>query len=96
MELTPAQLSLLKPYNHAVRSGQLRDLRTFEPHLFHPLATICAGEVESTVSFNEHIEAHEQPEDVLLAAVVDERLMDDQGSAGGEGLGVSVRTPPTP
>ena len=59
---------LLESHDHPVRSGQWRNLRAFEPDVFHPFAAVCTGEVESAVSFNEHVEAHEQPESVQLRA----------------------------
>ncbi|HSL05888.1 MAG TPA: hypothetical protein VK901_20425, partial [Nitrospiraceae bacterium] len=69
---------LLESYDHAVRSGQTLYTRTLEPDVFHPLAAICASEVESAVGFNEHVQAHKQPERILLARVVNERFMHDQ------------------
>ena len=74
----------LKSHDHAVRSGQTGDLRPLEPSFFHPLSAVRAGKVESAGRFDEHIEAHEQPERILFPRVVDESLVNDHRALRGQ------------
>src|SRR5262245_44875321 len=74
------QRRLFVPDHHPVRPIQAFDAGTLEPDILHPLAAIHAGEVESPVGFDEHVQAHEQTESILLPCVVDKGFVHDHGS----------------
>src|SRR5262245_51355656 len=65
-------------HHHPIRPRQPLHLRPPEPHFLHPFAAVRAGEVEPAVCFDEHVEAHEEPESILLARVVDEGFVHDE------------------
>src|SRR5207249_195227 len=44
----------------------------------HPADAIGAGVIEPAIGLDQHVEAHQQAEDVLAALVVDHRVIDDQ------------------
>ena len=61
-----------------------------EPSLLHPGLTLLAGVVEASRRFDEHVKAHEKPEDVLATIVVDDGVVNDERAA----LGNSLKRPP--
>ena len=76
----------LESHDHTVRSGQTGNLRPLEAGFFHPLPAVRAGEVEPAGRFDEHVEAHQQPERILLPRVVDEGFVDDDRTLRGQRL----------
>src|SRR6201996_6398149 len=57
------------------------DASVAETGFVHPADAICAGVVESSGCFDEHVEAHEKAEGVLRAVVVDDALVDENCTA---------------
>src|ERR671932_1551129 len=53
---------LLDAHDHRLGSGQRRHPGLAEPRVAHPGATLRPGVVEAARGFDEHVEAHEQPE----------------------------------
>jgi len=51
--------------------------------LFHPGDTIGAGVAETAIGIDQHVEAHEQPKRIVAPCVVDDRLVNNQGTIGG-------------
>lgn len=59
---------------------------SLKPAAFIQPPTIGARKIETAGGFDEHVEAHQQAEGVLAAAVVDQRLMGDERAARGQGV----------
>ena len=73
---------LLEGDDHGVWTNEVLDISFAEACLFHPADAIGAGVIEAAGGFDEHVEAHHEAERVLGTVVVDERVVDDEGSAG--------------
>src|SRR6185295_7386931 len=67
-------------------AGEMNYLETLEADLTAPLAEIGAGIVERVAEFDQHVQRHEQAEDVLPARVVDQSFEGDQRAAGRQGI----------
>src|SRR6266849_4676762 len=61
-------------------------LEALEANLRAPLAKICPGIVERIAEFDEHVQRHEQTEDVFTARVVNQGFYGDKGAAGRKGI----------
>ena len=67
--------------NHALWADQMFDARRRETCLAHPCAAISAGLVESAGCLDQHVQAHQQPECVYFAIVIDDGIVDDDRAA---------------
>src|SRR6266853_6756752 len=67
-------------------AGEVDDLEAFEAGVLAPAAEIRAGIIEGVAEFDEHVQRHQQAEDVFAARVVDEGFDGDQGASGGQGV----------
>ncbi len=68
--------------DHGIRPDQVLRPRVAEARLAHPTHAVRGGVVEAAVGLDQHVQAHQQPEGVLPARVVDQRLGDDQRAPG--------------
>ena len=53
-----------------------------EAGFFDPVGAVGAGVVEAAGVFDEHVEAHHETEGVLRTVIVDDGIVDNEGSAG--------------
>jgi hypothetical protein len=74
------RLLLLDANHHRVGTNEVLDASLVEARLFHPADAIRAGVVEAASSLDEHIQAHHQAESIRGAIVIDDALVDDDGS----------------
>ncbi len=77
---------LLDGDDHGVGAYEVLDAGGVEAGFVHPGDAVGGGVVEAARGFDEHVEAHEEAHGVLGAVVVDDGLVGDKGSAGGEGF----------
>src|SRR2546425_8479571 len=78
--------ALLDSDHHRVRPDKRLDTGCGESRLLHPRCAVSAGVVEACWCFDEHVQAHQESKSVLRAIVVDDGLVDDEGSAGWQGI----------
>src|SRR5215471_3929352 len=71
-------LFLFHPHDHRIGPAQMLDARLPEAGLAHPGGAVCARVIEPAARLDQHVQAHQQPEGVAPALVVDERLEDDE------------------
>lgn len=57
-----------------------------EACLLHPSHAVDGGVVEAAVGLDHHVQAHQQPESVLPARVVDDRLVNDERTTLRQGV----------
>src|SRR5467141_177041 len=87
-ERAPARCpsALLDSDHHGVRTHQVLDVAFPESALPHPALAVRTRVVEASVGLDQHVEAHQQPEDVPGSIVVDDRIVYDQGATLGQGV----------
>src|SRR5215510_1094211 len=73
-------------YRRTVGFVERNDLEPFEARFAAPVPEVGAREIERVAELNEHVQRHEQPEDVLAPRVVDQRLDGDEGTTGRQGI----------
>ena len=79
---------LLIRHRRAGCSREMDDLNPAEPNLQIPSAEIGTGEIEGFAELDQHVQRHEQAEDIFAAGIVDEGLDGAQRAAGWEsGIG---------
>src|SRR5690242_18445755 len=69
--------TLFNPDHHGIRPDQMFYSSLPEPRFFHPPGAVGAGVVKPVLRFNEHVEAHQQPERILTPLVIDDSLIND-------------------
>ena len=73
-----SRFALLVSDGGAGWAGEVDDFKAFEAGFATPLAEVRAGIVERFAELDEHVQRHEQPEDILAAGIVDERFDDHE------------------
>ncbi len=68
---------LLDADDHRLGPGQVLDIGPAKARRLQPLLALRAGVVEAIGQLDQHVQAHQQPEDVLAAVVVDDRVIAD-------------------
>jgi len=76
---------LLDPHYHRLDTGKLLDVAFAKAHLAHPSTTIGSCIIGAALRLDQHGEAHQQTGNVLSPSVVDQMLIDDEGSATVQG-----------
>src|SRR5260370_1416265 len=83
----PSELPALLVCNRrATRPGQVDQVDAFEAQLAAPFSEIRAAEIEGFAKFNEHVQRHEQAEDVFAPRVVNDVFNRYKRTAGRERL----------
>src|SRR6266511_1544585 len=76
--------SLLISNRRAARAGQMEDFEAFEADRTAPFAEVRAAEVEGFAEFDEHVQRHEQAENVFAPRVVNDVLNRHECATGRE------------
>jgi hypothetical protein len=89
----PNDAPLFDRNNHRVRTRERLDARLRKPGLAHPGLAVGPGKVETARRLDQHVQAHQQTECVLVPLVIDNRLVYNERSALGErGIGLFPAT----
>src|SRR2546425_13261789 len=70
----------------AGRSSEMDDFESFEADFTAPIAKVRAGIIKGIAKLDEHVQRHQQAEDILAPRVVNERFNGDEGAAGRQGV----------
>jgi len=74
------------PNHHGIIASEMLNIGAAEARCLHPLTAVRTGKVKTARGFDEHVQAHQKPKQVLPPIVVDECLDDDERTADGQRL----------
>src|SRR6516162_7969888 len=64
------------------RAGEMDYFEALETDFATPFREIRRGIIECVAEFDQHVERHEQPKDILSSRIIDQRFNRDKGAAG--------------